>query len=179
MIEEKKLFFSSVLIGDAVTEKTSIREQLGEIEPLDITFTGPFTLISHELKIKRQIIQIRLWTMDSSSVSWEKIRETYYRDVRGAIIIFDSTEENWFNNLKFWIKEIKRANSKITMVLVHNLIEKEENDSNQIKEIIAEKIFKRYKVKFSFIELRTITNKKVEEIYLKLCKKLLEKNEEA
>lgn len=177
MTEEVQRHFTGIIIGDAIVEKTSLREKLGEIQALDITHTGPFELLIHEMKIKKQTTRIRLWTIDSSSESWETIRGTYYSNASGAIIVFDTREENWIDELKFWIKEIKRANSKITMVLVHNLIDKEENDSEQIREIITEKIFKRYKYKFSFVELKEITDYKIEEIYVKLCEKNFEKQE--
>ncbi|MHA1442015.1 MAG: hypothetical protein ACTSPK_09160 [Candidatus Heimdallarchaeota archaeon] len=45
MTEEEKLYFSGILIGDAITEKTSLREELGKPGPADITMTGPFELI--------------------------------------------------------------------------------------------------------------------------------------
>ena len=174
MTKEEKQHFSGILIGDVITEKTSLREELGKPGPADITMTGPFELIIHEMELEKQTVRFRLWTIDSSSENWRIIRGTYYKDASGAIIVFDSTEENWLNNLKFWIKEIKRANSKITMVLVNNTINKEGNNSAQIEEIIAEKIFKRYKHKFSYIELKTITTENVEEIYRALCYKLIE-----
>jgi GTPase SAR1 family protein len=168
MTEEEIKYISGILIGDAITEKTSLRKKLGITESLDITFTGPFTLISRGLIIKNQKIQFSLWTMDSSSENWKIERGTYYKYATGAIIIFDSTDENWINWLKFWVKEIKREKSKINMVLVHNLIDKDEIESKHIEEIIAEKIFKRYKKKFSIIELRSITDKIIKKIYLKL-----------
>ncbi|MHA1354362.1 MAG: hypothetical protein ACTSR1_04210 [Candidatus Heimdallarchaeota archaeon] len=177
MTEEEKLYFSGILIGNVITEKTSLREELGKPGPADITMTGPFELIIHEMEIEKQTIRFLLWTIDSRSESWEKIRESYYKDASGAIIVFDSAKEDWIENLKFWVKEIKKANTKITMVLVYNLIDKEENDSIQIREIIAGKIFKRYKKKFSIVELNSISNKEIKEIYLTLCKKYVKKKE--
>ena len=173
MASKESLYFSGIIVGDAKNEKTSLREKLGEYETLDTTHTGPFELIQHEFKLEKKKVQISLWTIDSSSENWRIIRGAYYNDASGAIIVFDSTEKNWIDELKFWVKEIKRANTKITMVLVHNLIEKEENDSTQIREIIAEKIFKRYKKKFSIVELKSISNKEIEEIYLALCENKL------
>ncbi|MHA1186870.1 MAG: hypothetical protein ACTSSK_08360, partial [Candidatus Heimdallarchaeota archaeon] len=72
MTEEEKLYFSGILIGNVITEKTSLREELGKPGPADITMTGPFELIIHEMEIEKQTIRFLLWTIDSRSESWEK-----------------------------------------------------------------------------------------------------------
>ena len=165
---EDKSYLSAIIVGDVVTDETSLRDKLGEIENLGITHTGPFELIKYEFEHEKKKIEISLWTIDSSSDNWKTIRGEYYKYASGAIVIFDNEEENWIDNLKFWVKEIKRVKSNITIVLVHDLIGKKEVNSQQIKELIAEKIFKRYKHKFSIFEITTITDEEVMEIYKRL-----------
>ena len=53
----------------------------------------------------------------------------YYRDADGAVVVYDTTDDNSFNDLKAWISELEeKAPKDIKIIIVGNkgdLVEKE------------------------------------------------------
>lgn len=45
----------------------------------------------------------------------------YYKDIHGAILVFDLTDEDSFRNINFWISDLKKHGpEKLVLVLVGN-----------------------------------------------------------
>ena len=47
-----------------------------------------------------------------------KFTKNYYRDAHGAIIVFDLTDENSANKVKFWLDELKENAPKDIVVCI-------------------------------------------------------------
>ena len=84
-----------------------------------------------------KVTDFRIWDT-SGEERFRAIMPMYYRDARAAILVYDITKAETFDNVKFWVRELKNnAPDDILIVLVGN---KFDLDLNRIvKQSIASK----------------------------------------
>jgi small GTP-binding protein len=110
-----------ILAGDSSVGKSSILQYY-----VNNSFNEmQTTTIGVDFGIKRVVFndnnyKIRIWDT-AGQEKFKSIVQTYFRDVIGAILVFDITDRNSFDNIISWIQTI-RANSKnqIAFMLVAN-----------------------------------------------------------
>ena len=69
------------------------------------------------------IIKAHLWDTAGQEY-FNSIVRTYYRNIAGAIIVFDVTERHSFERLRYWLRELKEENKNPgKLVLVGNKID--------------------------------------------------------
>jgi GTPase SAR1 family protein len=75
------------------------------------------------------------------------MRPTFYKGSKAAIIVFSHTDEKSFDNITSWHEDIKKYTGELPIVLFGNkidLINKEELEDQNIKDIVEEKGFLGY-----------------------------------
>uniref|UniRef100_H0XQ12 Ras-related protein Rab-21 n=1 Tax=Otolemur garnettii TaxID=30611 RepID=H0XQ12_OTOGA len=95
----------------------------------------------------------------------------YYRDSNGAILVYDITDEDSFQKVKNWVKELRKMlGNEICLCIVGNKIdlEKERHVSTQEAESYAESVGAKH------YHTSAKQNKGIEELFLDLCKRMIE-----
>lgn len=65
-------------------------------------------------------IKIQIWDT-AGQETFRSITKSYYRNVSGAIVVYDITRRATFNNVRGWIKELKENNtSNCSILLIGN-----------------------------------------------------------
>ncbi|MCK4972591.1 MAG: GTP-binding protein [Candidatus Heimdallarchaeota archaeon] len=114
--------FKITLVGDGAVGKTSIRRSyLGE------TFEGSYSLTlgsdfaTKTMNVGDLNICMIIWDL-AGQPRFKAVREGFYRGTRGALLVFDLTRKNTYENIPRWIIELLKNNKmkKVPMILIGN-----------------------------------------------------------
>ncbi|XP_072133896.1 ras-related protein Rab-21-like isoform X2 [Mobula birostris] len=95
----------------------------------------------------------------------------YYRDSNGAILVYDITDEDSFQKVKNWVKELRKMlGGEICLCIVGNKTDLEKDRNVVIEEAEA------YATSVGAKHFHTSAklNKGIEELFLEICKKMLQ-----
>uniref|UniRef100_A0A8C4EEH0 Ras-related protein Rab-21 n=1 Tax=Dicentrarchus labrax TaxID=13489 RepID=A0A8C4EEH0_DICLA len=95
----------------------------------------------------------------------------YYRDSNGAVLVYDITDEDSFQKVKNWVKELRKMlGNEICLCIVGNKIDldKDRHVSVEEAESYAESVGAKH------YHTSAKLNKGIEELFLDLCKRMME-----
>ncbi len=100
------------------------------------------------------------------------MRGMFFRGAMGALVVFDLTRRESFNNAQTWIKEAKEESPDQVFILVGN-----KNDLEDLREISAEEGLAKSKEMgaIDYIETSALTGTNVAEAFKKIGKTLIDK----
>ena len=164
--------FKLVLVGNCNVGKTALTRRFADkrfIEHYDSTIGIDYG--STIIKIPNSIpIKCQIWDT-AGQETFAPLIASYYKDTAGFIIVFDVTNRESFNKVKYWLKEIqenKNHNINVPKILVGNKIDK----YNRRTVTKIEAINFAYKHNLLYQETSVRHNKNVDNILLKLCEKI-------
>ena len=110
-----------ILVGDGAVGKTSIRRQyLGEGFRSDYQMTIGADLAKKESSVLysggRQIKYI-IWDL-AGQPRFESVRKAYYTSAMGALVVFDTTRVDSFQNIVLWMNEFWKNNGQGPVPLI-------------------------------------------------------------
>jgi len=166
---------SILLLGNSDTGKTSLLMKYvkNQYKESYISTVGLDTFMK-DLKINEE--DVRLHLMDTSGQErFKSLAQSYYNKVDGIIFVFDVTNRESFEGIKYWLKDALSYNKEIIYVIVGNKIDLtnirvvDENDMKGLH------IFKDIK----YFETSAKENTNVEKPFEELANLILQKlNEE-
>ena len=166
---------SILLLGNSDTGKTSLLMKYvkNQYKESYISTVGLDTFVK-ELKINDE--DVRLHLMDTSGQErFKSLAQSYYNKVDGIIFVFDVTNRESFDAIKYWLKDALSYNKEIIYVIVGNKIDLTNIrvvDENDMK---GKLIFKDIK----YFETSAKENTNVEKPFEELANLILQKlNEE-
>ena len=117
LIEDEKITFRVVTIGDSSVGKTSIiNSRKNEFNPAEPNTVG--TLYdSFTDKRDKNDIEVQIWDT-AGQEQYRSLGPIYYRSSAGAIVVFDITNKKSFDDLEEWISVFKREAGERTIVVV-------------------------------------------------------------
>ena len=132
--KEYDLLFKLILIGDSYVGKSNIllkylKNQFNENSKttVDVEFDTKNIIINN----KR--IKIQIWDT-AGQERYRSITSAYYKGTKGALIVYDITRKNTFDNIDKWITDLKLNGDKnICIIILGNksdLIDKREINKN-------------------------------------------------
>ena len=132
--KEYDLLFKLILIGDSCVGKSNIllkylKNQFNENSKttVDVEFDTKNIIINN----KR--IKIQIWDT-AGQERYRSITSAYYKGAKGALIVYDITRKNTFDNIDKWITDLKLNGDKnICIIILGNksdLIDKREINKN-------------------------------------------------
>lgn len=127
--------YKFITIGDIGTGKTTYLTRYCSSES-DSTEINNIPTIGVEYFIKKKengdIIQF--WDT-SGQERFNSITRTFYKNIYGVLLFFDLNNKKSFNNLKYWLNQIKEhVNEKVKIVLIGNKSDLTKNiKNNEIK----------------------------------------------
>ncbi|MHA2364982.1 MAG: GTP-binding protein [Candidatus Hodarchaeales archaeon] len=130
-----------VLTGDGGVGKTAIRERYlgrGFQSKYMMTIGADFAL--KEAVIDGRSIKFQIWDL-AGQQRFGAVRSVYYLGCLGALLLFDVTRRESFENLQSWIKEIWNHNGKgvIPIVLLGNKVDLRDQYPDSISNEVAER----------------------------------------
>lgn len=117
-MEEEKVTFRAVTIGDSSVGKTCIinrflRDTFDVDEPNTIGALYDSFVQEHNGKV----IEIQLWDT-AGQEQYRALGPVYFRSAAAALVVFDLTNRESFNNLADWIKAFRSVGGDNTILIV-------------------------------------------------------------
>lgn len=150
-----------IICGDSLVGKTTLRKKFfgpaGYINPYKIGYEFSFKDIVWEKgPLAGQKVKILAWEM-SSEKQFISVRPYVYLKTNAALLVYDITNPQSFENLTKWIKEIITTSGNLPMVVIANKIDLKGVNQNSVpssmgndfaKKISDEYLKNTYKVPF-------------------------------
>ncbi|NWZ62326.1 RAB21 protein, partial [Acrocephalus arundinaceus] len=163
--------FKVVLLGEGCVGKTSLVLRYCENKFNDKHITTlQASFLTKKLNIGGKRVNLAIWDT-AGQERFHALGPIYYRDSNGAILVYDITDEDSFQKVKNWVKEIRKMlGNEICLCIVGNKIdlEKERHVSVQEAEMYAESVGAKH------YHTSAKQNKGIEELFLDLCKRMIE-----
>ena len=167
--------YQLLIIGDSTVGKTSIlsRYTNGTFNPNYLATVGLDNFTKDET-IDNKIIRIKIWDT-AGQERYKSLTNSFFRNTQGIIIVYDVTNAETFENLKYWIQSIKNNMDSqienIPIIIIGNKIDVEKREI-QFNE--AESFGKSYN--YPYFETSAKTGENIEEAILFLIKQMIKIN---
>nr|XP_019815325.1 PREDICTED: ras-related protein Rab-21 [Bos indicus] len=128
------------------------------------------SFLTKKLNIGGKRVNLAIWDT-AGQERFHALGPIYYRDSNGAILVYDITDEDSFQKVKNWVKELRKMlGNEICLCIVGNKVdlEKERHVSIQEAESYAESVGAKH------YHTSAKQNKGIEELFLDLCKRMIE-----
>lgn len=162
--------FKIVLLGEGSVGKTSLvlryTENLFNDKHIE---TQQAAFKTKKLTLDGRRVELNVWDT-AGQERYQALGPLYYRDANGALLVFDITDEDSFDRVKRWIKELKKMlGNDIVLSIVGNKIDLEKDRQVPIK--TAEEYAKSVNAKLYHTSAKL--NKGVEELFTDLATRML------
>jgi len=165
--------YKVVLLGEGRVGKTSILLRFVEnsyIEGRPSTLTASY-LNKHVIVDDKREAHLSIWDT-AGQERFHSLGPIYYRDAKGAILVYDITDQSTFDRVKSWTKELRKMvgdNTKICITIVGNKIDLER------RRVVSQQSAKKYAegVGATYFEVSAKTGRGVEDVFQELTKVLL------
>ncbi|KAI8506884.1 Ras- protein Rab-21 [Branchiostoma belcheri] len=165
--------FKVVLLGEGCVGKTSLVLRYCEDKFNDKHIsTLQASFLTKKLNIAGKRVNLAIWDT-AGQERFHALGPIYYRDSNGAILVYDITDEDSFQKVKNWVKELRKMlGSEVTLCIAGNKIdlEKQRNVPAEEAEAYATSVGAKH------FHTSAKLNKGVEEMFLDLTKRMLEKD---
>ena len=107
-----------IIVGDSGVGKTNIITRFSkDLFNYKSKATIGVEFYYKTLKINKNIFKVEIWDT-AGQERYKSITSAYYKGAKGAIIAYDITSEDSFNNVETWIHEVKVKASLNTQIIV-------------------------------------------------------------
>uniref|UniRef100_A0A1B6GBG8 Ras-related protein Rab-21 n=1 Tax=Cuerna arida TaxID=1464854 RepID=A0A1B6GBG8_9HEMI len=168
--------FKVVLLGEGCVGKTSVVLRYVEDKFNDRHITTlQASFLNKKLNILGKRVNLAIWDT-AGQERFHALGPIYYRMSNGAILVYDITDEDSFQKVKNWVKELKKMlGSDICLVIAGNKIDLEKQRTVPIED--AEEYVK--SVGATHFHTSAKLNKGIEEMFLELSKQMMERAQES
>ena len=168
MSKNLDLQYKILVLGESSVGKTSLLVRYTEDKFENTVQTIGVDVKNKYVMYENKKIQLELWDT-AGQERFKGIAQNYFRAANGVILVFDITNKESFNKLKFWINEGKTNIGQDTeLIIAENKVDLEESRA-VTKEAIKE--FGK-KTNLDILPTSAKTGEGVNEIILMLVKKL-------
>ncbi|XP_076297946.1 RAS oncogene family member Rab21 isoform X1 [Lasioglossum baleicum] len=127
--------FKVVLLGEGCVGKTSVALRYVEDKFNDRHIsTLQASFLNKKLTINGKKVNLAIWDT-AGQEKFHALGPIYYRMSNGAILVYDITDEDTFQKVKNWVKELKKMlGSEISLAIAGNKMDLEKDRSVAIEE---------------------------------------------
>ena len=164
-----------IIIGDAAVGKSNLllRYVHGQFKP-EYQLTIGVEFGAKNIEISNKIFRIQIWDT-AGQESFRSITRAYYKNSVCAMVVYDITSRDSFNNVMSWIEDCKNQSPKtIFMILVGNKCDLE--DKRQVSYEEGQDLAE--KNELLFFETSAKDGINVEEIFVNSAKEISKKIEQ-
>ena len=140
-----------LVLGDTATGKTSfIKRYVHNTHSKDHKATVGVDFVLKQLQVNKKSVRLQMWDIAGQD-RFGAIARVYYKDAKGALLLYDITRKDSYDNTLLWKKEIDEKvrlpdGSRLPVLLVGNKSDLEErrqvpDDKDQLNEFVQENGF--------------------------------------
>ena len=167
--------FKYIIIGDAYVGKSNLllRYAHGQFKD-DYQLTIGVEFAAKNVKIRGKTYRIQIWDT-AGQESFRSITRGYYKSSVCALVVYDISNKESFNNISTWIEDCKNQSPKtIYFVLVGNKSDLE--DKRQVSTEEGQELAEKYGIPFYETSAKTGTN--INEIFFNSAEEIVKKMEQ-
>ena len=118
LVEDDKITFRTVTIGDSSVGKTSIVNRFvrDRFNPNEQNTIGALYDSFQEVR-DGQEIQVQIWDT-AGQEQYRSLSPVYFRSAAAAIIVFDVTNRDSFANVKSWLDSFRAVSNEKSIVII-------------------------------------------------------------
>ena len=119
--EEYDMIFKVVLIGDSGVGKSNIMSRYLKDEfSIETKTTVGVEIGAKKIELNGNKIKAQIWDT-AGQERYKSITNAYYKGSKGALLVYDITKKESFDNIDRWILELKNnGESEVTIILIGN-----------------------------------------------------------
>ena len=174
MSEDRRLW-KIVLIGDGAVGKTSLRKRyLGEGFETDYLSTMGADFALFDTKVNDTYIRWQIWDLAGQPV-FKDVVKAYYTKVFGAILVYDVTRRQTFENTEKWLDDLwtnSKRDQKVPVVILGNKIDLREEGAETVSTDEGKRLVDR--LGLDLIETSAKTGEGVQNAFAQLGKEILD-----
>ena len=107
-----------VVVGDSGVGKTNlIKRFVSNTYNPNTKATVGVEFISKSYKINDQVFKIEIWDT-AGQERYKSITAAYYKGAKGALIVYDITQKDSFENINKWMSEVRDKSSKDLKIMI-------------------------------------------------------------
>ncbi|PVD28663.1 hypothetical protein C0Q70_11257 [Pomacea canaliculata] len=170
----RKYNFKIVLLGEGCVGKTSLvlRYVENKFNDKHVT-TLQASFLNKKLNVGGKRVNLAIWDT-AGQERFHALGPIYYRDSNGAILVYDITDEDSFQKVKNWVRELRRMlGQDVCLCIVGNKTDLEKDRHVPVDE--AEAYAGSVNAKHYHTSAKL--NRGIEELFLDLSKGMMEKSE--
>ena len=159
MSESSEMVFKIIIIGDASTGKTNILSKyLNNKFEKDSKATIGVEFGNKIFEIKNSRVNCQIWDT-AGQERYKSMTKAFYKGALGALIVYDISKKDNFENVENWITDLKKSSDKkVSIILIGNKNDLEE--SRQVKKEEGEMKAKEYGI--AFLETSALNGNNIE-----------------
>ena len=106
-----------ILIGDSGVGKTCLIQQYTnkEFNEETVSTIAVSDKLTKEVKVGEKTIKLEIWDT-AGQERYRSVNKIYMKDAKIALIVYDMTDQNSFNNLQNWYQELKDKNDSVEII---------------------------------------------------------------
>ncbi|XP_044010074.1 ras-related protein Rab-8A-like [Aphidius gifuensis] len=146
-------------------------------------FTQPHTKCNYRsriIELDGENIELQIWhawmlSLVATGRQYTSIKKKYYNDTHGIMLVYDVTNEKSFENLEYWISQIKdNAPEDVVIILLGSKCDLKRN--REVPTERAEQFADKYGIKF--FEISSKLNINMEEVLYSFARDIYTKMKE-
>ena len=159
---KEDLFFKIVVVGDCAVGKSNILSRyINNQFSKESKSTIGVELSSKCFKIDNKVIKINIWDT-AGQERFTSITSAYYKGAKGALIVYDITRQDTFDNIDKWLRELRlKINADIKVFIIGN-----KSDLSLLRQVDYEEAKRKAeKLKVKLYETSALDSKNINEAF--------------